>query len=443
MADLSVNYAGIRSPNPFWLASAPPANSGEQVARAFDMGWGGVAWKTLGHEDDEIVNVSSRLAGIRGRGGRIVGINNLELISDRPLADNLREIAALKKTHPAHAVVASIMTGSQTQWEQLVRQCEEAGADGFELNFGCPHGMCERGLGSAIGQDLNAIRTISGWVKAVATKPVLVKLTPNVADIRDPGRAAVEAGADGLTLINTLKSLMGVDLDRFVPLPVVDGRSSNGGFAGAAVKPVALYMVASLARDPAVTVPISGIGGINNWRDATEFLLLGATTVQVCTAVMLSGYRIVRDMLDGLSDWMDDKGFRTIDDVVGKALPSFVDWNDLNLSYRVVADIDAAQCIGCQLCYPACRDGGHQAICLRETAGETPSVRLAGVAHRVPSVDAERCVGCNLCSLVCPVPGCITMKEVDSGRPPQTWGERTAAYAAEWRGARPPQPQNR
>ena len=430
MADLQVNYAGIRSPNPFWIASAPPSNSGEQLARAFDMGWGGVCWKTLGHERDEIVNVSSRLAAFGSPGGRVAGINNIELISDRPLAENLAEIEALKKRFPRHAVVASIMTGERRQWEELVRQCEDAGADGFELNFGCPHGMCERGLGSAIGQDQKAIAAITGWAKAAATKPVLVKLTPNISDIRDPGRAATAAGADGLTLINTIKSIMGVDLDRFVPRPIVDGYSSNGGFAGSAVKPIALYMVGALARDPQVTVPLSGIGGIGTWRDAAEFMLMGATTVQVCTAIMLRGYRIVRDMIDGLSDWMDDKGFSSCEDFIGKAVPRFVEWNDLNLSYRVVADIDPKKCIGCQLCYPACRDGGHQAIVLPDRPKDDARVRLAGVAHRVPRVEADRCVGCNLCSLVCPVPGCVTMKEVDTGRAPENWAQRMAAGAA-------------
>ncbi len=426
MTDLSVDFAGVQSPNPFWLASAPPSNTGWQVERAFDLGWGGAVWKTLGHEDDVVVNVSSRLGGIRNRSGRIVGINNLELISDRPLRDNLSEIEALKKKWPNHAVIASIMTGERKQWEELVRWCESAGADGFELNFGCPHGMCERGMGSAVGQDLKAIDAITKWVKAVAKKPVFVKLTPNITDINEPGRAAVKAGADGLALINTLKSIAGVDIDRFVPLPVVDGRSSHGGFAGAAVRPVALHMVASLARDQEVNVPISGIGGIGSWRDAVEFMLLGAATVQVCTEVMLKGFRIVRDMIDGLGDWMDGKGFKRCDDFIGRAIGSFVDWNDLNLNYKVKASIDPEKCIGCQVCFPACRDGGHQAIVLPENLDPEPLVRVSGTEHRIPWVDEERCVGCNLCSLVCPVAGCITKKEKETGLPPETWGERMA-----------------
>lgn len=416
MADLAVSFAGLRSPNPFWLASAPPSNKGQQIARAFDLGWGGVVWKTLGHEKDEIVNVSSRLAAIRGRDGRVVGINNLELISDRPLAENLAEIAEIKRRYPEQVVIASVMTGDQSQWVELIGQCEDAGADGFELNFGCPHGMCERGMGSAVGQDQAAIETITGWAKQATRKPVLVKLTPNITDIGDPARAAVRAGADGLALINTIKSLMGVDLDLLAPYPTVGGQSSHGGYAGAAVKPVALQMVASLARDPAVRIPISGIGGAGDWRDCAEFMLLGATTVQVCTAVMFGGYRIVRDMREGLSDWMDEKGFATCAEFIGQAIPNFVNWGDLDLGYKVLARIDADNCIGCQLCYVACRDGGHQAIRLPETGPDHHSVRLEGVAHRRPSVDDEQCVGCNLCSLVCPVPGCIVMEAVEIER---------------------------
>jgi dihydropyrimidine dehydrogenase (NAD+) subunit PreA len=407
MADLAVTFAGIRSPNPFWLASAPPSNTGDQVARAFDLGWGGAVWKTLGHESDEIVNVSSRLAAIRGPQGRVVGINNLELISDRPLAENLAEISAIKRRYPDHPVIASVMTGERVQWEELLRQCEEAGADGFELNFGCPHGMCERGMGSAVGQDERAIETIVGWAKQATRKPVIVKLTPNITDINEPGRAAARAGADGLALINTIKSLMGVDLDLFAPYPTVAGKSSHGGYAGGAVKPVALQMVASLARD--TEIPISGIGGAADWHDCAEFMLLGATTVQVCTAVMLAGYRIVRDMAEGLSDWMDEKGFATCDDFIGKAIPNFVSWGELDIGYRVIARINAETCIGCQLCWVACRDGGHQAIVPPADASRRHSVRLEGVAHRRPSVDEERCVGCNLCALVCPVPGCVEM----------------------------------
>jgi dihydropyrimidine dehydrogenase (NAD+) subunit PreA len=413
--DLSVTFAGVRAPNPFWLASGPPTNRGEQIVRAFDHGWGGAVWKTLHHERDEVVNVAPRLAGLRGRDGRLVAIHNIELISDRPLAESLRELAAVKRRHPDRALVASVMTGERWQWEELIRQCEEAGADAFELNFGCPHGMTERGQGAVVGQDPKTTALITRWAKSITRKPVLVKLTPNVTDILVPGRAAVAAGADALVLINTVRGIPGVDLDALAPYPAVGGRSTPGGLAGPAVKPIALAMVAALARDPETRVPISGLGGIATWRDAAEFMLLGASTVQVCAAVMAGGYRIVRDMLDGLSDWMAEKGFRSGEDFIGRALPNLGEWRELDPARRVAASIDPGRCIGCQLCFVACRDGGHQAIVLPEVP--LPANGAPGAAtDRRPTVDPPRCVGCGLCAIVCPVPGCVTLNPVEPAR---------------------------
>ncbi len=297
--DLSVMFAGkIYSPNPFWLASAPPTNCGEQVMRAFDAGWGGAVWKTLG---DPIVNVSSRYSSIDWNGQRMMGLNNIELITDRPLEVNLREISEVKKRYPKHAVIASLMVESKREaWHKIVRQTEDAGADGLELNFGCPHGMSERGMGSAVGQVPEYTQMITEWVKEKARTPVLVKLTPNISDIRVVARAAKRGGADGLSAINTINSITGIDLDTFVPRPNVDGKSSHGGYCGPAVKPIALNMVQQVQGDAEASLPLSGIGGISDWRDAAEFLLLGCSNVQVCTAVMHYGYRIVEDMADGL-----------------------------------------------------------------------------------------------------------------------------------------------
>ena len=296
MADLSIDFAGIKSPNPFWLASAPPANTAEQVIRAFDAGWGGAVWKTLG---DPIVNVTSRFGGVDYAGQKMMGLNNIELITDRPLDVNLREMREVKKRFPKHTLIASLMTETRRDWQTLIKKAEDTGCDGLELNFGCPHGMCERGMGSAVGQEPKVLEEITRWAKEFAKTPVLIKLTPNIGDILEPGMAAVDGGADGLSLINTIKSLIGVDLDRLVPLPRVADASTNGGYCGPAVKPIALHMVAALARDPKTRkVPISGIGGISNWRDAAEFIALGSTSVQVCTAVMHYGFRIVEDMID-------------------------------------------------------------------------------------------------------------------------------------------------
>ncbi|HMV66839.1 MAG TPA: NAD-dependent dihydropyrimidine dehydrogenase subunit PreA [Myxococcota bacterium] len=407
MPDLSVNCGGIVSPNPFWLASAPPANSGAQVMRAFDAGWGGAVWKTLGVP---IQNVSSRFGAIRWKGSSGVGFNNIELITDRPLEVNFREIYEVKKRFPKHAVIVSLMVESREEWREIIKRSEDAGADGLELNFGCPHGMCERGMGSAVGQEPKINERITGWAKEFATVPVLVKLTPNVGDIRPHGMAAQRGGADGVSLINTIKSIIGVDLDRFVPEPRVAGLSTNGGYCGAAVRPIALHMVAALAREEEFRIPISGIGGITNWRDAVEFMLLGSSSVQVCTEVMLRGYRIVEDMIEGLDTYLAERGFASAMDIVGKAVPQYSEWGDLDLNYETVARIDASACIGCQLCMVACHDGAHQCI----HPSPEPEVR-------VPVVDESECVGCNLCQIVCPVPGCITMEAVDNGFAPATW----------------------
>jgi dihydropyrimidine dehydrogenase (NAD+) subunit PreA len=405
--DLGVTIAGIRSPNPFWLASAPPTNSGDQVQRAFDAGWGGAVWKTLG---TPIQNVSSRFGGYSIGGVRGAGFNNIELITDRPLESNLKEIAETKRKWPNHAMVVSLMVETRDEWREIIKRSIDAGADGIELNFGCPHGMCERGMGSAVGQEPTVNERITAWAVEFSTVPVLVKLTPNVANILPHGMAAKRGGAHGVSLINTIKSIIGVDIDRFVPEPRVAGRSTNGGYCGAAVKPIALHMVAELARHREFGLPISGIGGVRNWRDAVEFLLLGASGVQVCTEVMLRGFRVVDDLRDGLEEYMRTHGFNRVDEMVGKAVPNFVEWGDLDLNHETVAKIDASKCIGCQLCVAACRDGAHQCIHPQE-------------GTRVPRVDEAECVGCNLCAIVCPAEGCITMEPVANGFRPATWNE--------------------
>ena len=412
MVSLETNCAGIVSPNPFWLASAPPANSGAQIQRAFDLGWGGAVWKTLGQP---IQNVSSRFGGLHYKNTRAVGFNNIELITDRPLETNFKEIYETKKKYPKHAVIVSLMVETREEWKDIIKRSIDAGADGLELNFGCPHGMCERGMGSAVGQEPKVNEEITSWAVEYSTVPVLVKLTPNVGDIVPHGLAAQRGGAHGVSLINTIKSIIGVDIDNFVPMPVVGKQSTNGGYCGQAVRPIALHMTAALSRDPGFNVPISGIGGVATWRDAVEFLLLGATSVQLCTEVMLRGYRIVEDMIEGLSDYMSTHGFATIDEMVGKAVPAYSEWGDLDMNYETVAKIDSDKCIGCQLCMVACHDGAHQCI-HPDPAGKT----------RVPVIDESECVGCNLCQIVCPAPECISMVPVDNGYGPGTWNQHIA-----------------
>jgi dihydropyrimidine dehydrogenase (NAD+) subunit PreA len=424
MADLSINFAGIKSPNPFWLASGPPANTAGQVMRAFESGWGGAVWKTVG---EPIINTGSRYGGIDLGSQKLMGFNNIELISDRPIEDNLREIAEVKKRYPGHAVIVSLMVESRREaWHEMVKRTEDTGCDGLELNFGCPHGMSERGMGSAVGQVPEYTTMITEWVKEVARTPVIVKLTPNISDVTKIAVAAEKGGADGISLINTINSVMSVDLDTFAPRPTVRGKSSHGGYCGPAVKPIALHMVSACAKR--VKIPISGIGGIATWSDAGEFIALGAGSVQVCTAVMHYGFRIVEDLIDGLSDYLDAKGFASVSDLRGRAVAHVADWGDLDLNYKIIADINSDLCIGCHLCYVACEDGAHQ--CIEEYPAGDGAVQLGmlgktnGGRVRVPRIIDDECVGCNLCALVCPVHGCITMKEVETGNPVMSWNDR-------------------
>ena len=432
MADLTIHFAGIRSPNPFWLASAPPANSGAQVHRAFEAGWGGAVWKTIGAP---VLNVSNRYGAWHYGGQRMLGINNVELISDRPLDVNLREIAEVKRAWPDRAVIVSAMVDSSPEaWRTIVQQIEDTGADGIELNYGCPHGMSERGMGAAVGQVPEYCERITSWVMEVARIPVIVKLTPNVTDIVGPARAALAAGASALSLINTLNSITGVDLDTLEISPSIGGKGGHGGYAGPAVKPIALHMVSALGCDEAVHAagrPISGMGGISTWKDAAEFLLLGAGSLQVCTAVMHYGFRMIEDLCDGLSNWMDSKGFARISDLAGKSLRRISDFKEFDLSFRAVARIDEEKCIRCNLCWVACNDAAHQCIDLIDVARalslprpDSPGRRVhAANSRHQPRVRENDCVGCRLCYNICPVERCISMVELPPEREPMTWDQ--------------------
>src|SRR5712692_7225246 len=426
MADLRIRFCGLESLNPFWLASGPPTNTGGQVMRAFDAGWGGAVWKTIG---EPIVNTTSRYGAIDLNGVKVMGFNNIELISDRSIEDNLREISEVKKRYPKHLVIASLMVESKREsWHEMVRRAEDAGSDALELNFGCTHGMSERGMGAAVGQVPEYTEMITSWVKEAAKTPVIVKLTPNVTDITRIAQAAERGGADAVSLINTINSIMGVDLETFAPRPEVAGKSSHGGYCGPAVKPIALHLVSSVAKK--VKIPISGIGGIGYWNDAAEHIAMGASTVQVCTAAMHYGFRIVEDMIDGLSQYMDDHGYRTIEDFRGRAVPNVMDWGDLDLNYKIIAVINDDLCIGCQLCYVACEDGAHQCISPYTVAGNGKK-NVNGMGVHVPRIIEEECVGCNLCALVCPVENCITMKQIDTGLPFESWNMRAKRGASD------------
>jgi len=423
MADLRNTFIGIKSPNPFWLASAPPTDKAYNVERAFKAGWGGVVWKTLGEEGPPVVNVNGpRYGAIWGADRRLLGLNNIELITDRQLQVNLQEMKAVKMRWPDRALVASIMVPCEEEsWKAILPLVEETGADGIELNFGCPHGMSERGMGAAVGQVPEYVEMVVRWCKQYSRMPVITKLTPNITDVRKPARAAKNGGTDAVSLINTINSITSVNLDTFSPEPSIDGKGSHGGYCGPAVKPIALSMVSEIARDPETFgLPISGIGGITTWRDAAEFLALGAGNVQVCTAVMTYGFKIVEEMISGLSNWMDEKGHATLDDFAGRAVRNVSDWQYLNLNYVTKARINQDLCISCGRCHIACEDTSHQAI-MKEKDGK-----------RHFEVMDDECVGCNLCVDVCPVENCITMEALPPGSIDERTGRVVTGQYANW-----------
>lgn len=422
MADLSSNFLGIKSPNPFWLASAPTTDKEYNVRRAFDTGWGGVVWKTLGM-DPPIVNVNGpRYGAIWSGDRRLIGLNNIELITDREFNLNIEEIKRVKRDYPDRALIISLMVPCEEPcWRDILAKIEDTGADGMELNFGCPHGMSERGMGSAVGQVPEYIEMVAGWCKQYSKLPLIVKLTPNITDIRKPAHAAQAGGADAVSLINTINSITSINLDDFVPEPSIDGKGCHGGYCGPAVKPIALSMVSEIARDPETrNLPISAIGGITNWHDAAEFIALGAGTVQVCTAAMTYGFKIVQEMITGLENWMDQQGHKTLDDFMGRAIPNVSDWKNLNLDYVTKAVIDQDLCIECGRCYIVCEDTSHQAI------------RSTKNGKRHFEVIDEECVGCNLCVNVCPVENCITMQPLAVGKVDKRTGVKVTGRHSDW-----------
>ena len=423
MADLRNTFAGIKSPNPFWLASAPPTDKAYNVVRAFEAGWGGVVWKTLGEDGPPVVNVNGpRYGALLTPDRRMLGFNNIELITDRPLRTNLGEIRQVKRDWPDRALVVSLMVPcTESAWKAILPEVEDTGCDGIELNFGCPHGMSERGMGAAVGQVPEYIEMVTAWCKQFSKLPVIVKLTPNITDIRLPAEAAKKGGADAVSLINTINSIMGVDPASLTMSPSTAGMGSHGGYCGPAVKPIALNMVAEIGRSAKTAgIPVSGIGGIGSWRDAFDYIALGAGNVQVCTAAMVYGFKIVQEMIDGLSEYMDSMGFKTIEDFRGRALPTVTDWQYLNLNAISKAVIDQDKCIECGRCHIACEDTSHQAI----------STMKDGKRHF--EVKDDECVGCNLCVTVCPVPECITLRTLCAGEVDARTGLVVSSQPANW-----------
>lgn len=373
--------------NPFILASAPPTASGLMIRTGLAYGWGGAVTKTIKPDDIDVQDVSPRFQAWRDSRNTLLGFENIELLSKKTVGYWVEEIRRIKDEFPGKILIASLMSGSEKEsWQTLARQLQEAGADALELNFSCPHGMPERGMGAAIGQHEDLVEEITGWVKEVARVPVIVKLTPNVADIASVARAACAGGADALAAINTVQCLMGVDLENFEPLPSVNGLSTYGGYSGKAVKPIGLRAVAQVAS--ATGVPVYGMGGIAGWEDAVEYMAVGAGAVQVCTAVMFQGFSIILPLLKGLESYMKRKGFPSLESFRGAALSKLVAHSGLSRTGPLLAyEARPEKCVLCQRCILACADGGYNAITIEDNS---------------LVIDSARCDGCSLCTFVCP-----------------------------------------
>jgi dihydropyrimidine dehydrogenase (NAD+) subunit PreA len=394
---LQVQYCGLNLIHPFLLASSPVTDSQEMVARGFEAGWAGAVLKTTTHPSEENTIVYPMLAGL-DPGSSLIGLHNTDLLSDRTIDEMCEQVRWLKARFPERCVALSIMGTTRGQWEELTQKACQAGADLVEVSISCPQGSMVEGDeqpdGSMISQDARLTEKVTRWAKTTAGRmPVVVKLSPGVTDITQIARAVERGGGDGICAIDSVEGIVGVDLVSFAPLPVVQGYGTRGGYTGRAVKPVALRCIADIAG--AVDLPISGVGGIYSWQDAIEFMLLGATSLQVCTAVMQRGFGVIRGLTDGLSRWLEAGGYASPADIIGSGLDHLVEHEVVPHGIKVVAGINSDLCIGCGLCHVACRDGAHQAINFKE--------------DRLAVVDRQVCVGCGLCSQVCPVPGCIQM----------------------------------
>lgn len=395
--DLSIEFCGVKCENPFFLSSSPVGSNYEMCSKALESGWGGIVFKTIGYYIAD--ECSPRFDDLKKESTSFVGFKNMEQISDKPLKENLNTIKKLKEDYPNKVIIASIMGENEKEWAELAKYVTEANADIIECNFSCPQ-MTSGAMGSDVGQNPELVKKYSKAVSEVTDLPVIAKMTPNIGNMEIPAIAAIEGGADALSAINTIKSITEIDLDDFTPLPKVNGKSSISGYSGKAVKPIALRFIAELKQHPELkNIPISGMGGIETWEDAAEFLALGSRNLQMTTSVMQYGYRIVEDLINGLSHYMEEKEFESLDEMVGQAHNNIVPAENLDRAHLVLPDFDEDKCIGCGRCYISCYDGGHQAI---EWDSE----------NRKPELDEDECVGCHLCKHVCPVEGCITAGKI-------------------------------
>ena len=396
--DLSIDICGIKFPNPFLLSSSPVSNTAEMVARAFDAGWGGVAYKTIAHDRTKIIHPAPRMAPFNYENKGLVGLQNVEQTTDRPMADNWSDVRWLKKHYPRNVLIVSIMGFSLKEWVELAKMGEDNGADMLELNFSCPH-MTVEGSGMKVGQAMELIEKFTSAVRKTVKIPILAKLTSNVTDITVPALYAQRGGADGITAINTVRALTEIGLDDFVPKPNVSGKGAMSGMSGPVIKPVGLKCVAELAQCRELKIPIIGCGGAETWVDMAEYLLCGASAVQVTTGIIHYGQRIVEDMAEGLSDWMDERKFKNLNSIIGKSLKNVVSTDAFDLKKQGAAEFDLEKCIGCGQCYIVCQDAGGQ------NHGWNSKKRR-------PEDNSERCLSCMICSMVCPVDGLITYRHV-------------------------------
>lgn len=382
--DLSCDFLGVHFENPFLLSSSVVASSYEKIARAFDMGWGGACYKTI---CDFIPEETSPRYSALSDSQEFYGFKNIEQLSGYSLQEDLDIIRRLKRDYPSKVMIISIMGRNEEEWERLARLSQEVGADIIECNFSCPN-MEQNGLGSDIGQDINAVAKCTRAARRGCTIPLLAKLTPNVADMRPFAKVALENGADGIAAINTIKSLMGMNLDTYACEPSVRGTSSVGGYSGKAVKPIALRFICEMASDPELKgVAISAMGGIEIWKDAVEFILLGANHVQITTAVMQYGLRIIDDLKEGLSWYMREKALTKVSQLQGLGIHNVKELDNLDRQTKLLPHFQRKNCVGCQRCFISCRDGGHEAI---------------QMVNGKPIMNPNKCVGCHLCVLVCP-----------------------------------------
>ncbi len=399
--DLSVIFCGIKFENPFVLAAAPPTDDLDMLRKGLASGWAGAVLKTTSTVSTKVPLKYPMMSGLEYEGRKLSSMGNIDLISEHHIDVVEKRVAILKKEFPNKVIIASIMGSNKEEWQGLVKRLSDAGVDMIECSFSCPQGSLGAKPGRMLAQDIELTQKVATWVKEAASShkrnvPVVIKITPHVTDITEVAEAVKKAGCDAVCASNTIQSLMGINIENFVPYPNVEGKSAYSGMSGPAIKPITLKIISEIAKK--VKIPIAGTGGPVTWRDAAEFMLCGATVVQFCTAVMHYGFDIIDDLKSGLTAYLEKKGIGRASELIGKSLSKIVSHEELAYKKRVVSNIDHNLCIRCDMCYIACRDGGHMAISLDK--------------DRKPAVDTEKCAGCGLCPLICPVHGCINIKQL-------------------------------